>query len=161
MKRSPERREWNPFPAFTDFILSFTASSLLFPGPELSLVCQPHGADVCIPFPASIPPVIPQTRSPCLSLHVLRTPLGPPDFFPVPHVYPLTAHLATARGKSALERFILGREVPLHRVTAPSPTRTCQQQQKLTEKVVVTSDLLHLTESAIIYFLCKMTFDLE
>lgn len=97
--KDPQRAPlWNPFPAFTDFILSFTVSFLVFPGPELSLVCQPHGADVCIPFSASILPVIiPQTWSSCLSLHVLRIPLGQHDYLPSACCASLTACLAKAK----------------------------------------------------------------
>jgi len=62
LQKIPRDPEWNPFPAFTDFILSFKVSFLLFSGPEFSLVCQPHGADVCIPFTASIiPDIVPKT----------------------------------------------------------------------------------------------------
>lgn len=56
-KRSPESLTVESFPAFTAFILSFMVSFVLFSGPELSLVCQPHGADVCTP----LLPAFPQT----------------------------------------------------------------------------------------------------
>lgn len=97
--KDPRRAgEWNPFLAFTDFILNFIVRFLLFSGPGLSLVCQPHGTDVCTPFPASIlPGFIPKTWSPCLSLHVLRIPLGQHDYFLLPAVYPSTSCLVKAK----------------------------------------------------------------
>lgn len=98
LKKSPESLRVESFPCLHRFYFMFIGSLLLFAGPELSVVCQPHGADVGISFPASILPVIiPKTWSPCLSLHVLRNPLGLHDYFLLPLVYPLMVSLVKAK----------------------------------------------------------------